>query len=1743
MDGDQPGPPRSQATGEAPQHNPHTDDVPQILPSSHSETASHINPIHTIAHHVRNNESFSRSRTSTAGSIDAATLSHSSEATWQPYSEAADQSATEDFNNAFSTDPTSERIKADLVKRERDHALDELEGWADDMELVGAPMAEGRPVNGNSAAPAVTDTDTTAKDGADDSNPWVEEDEDAALAESTLLGTSAAPIQGDYMLADNGAIVGNGQPEHDFFNSTAYGDDWSQALSSETQPPRFPEGSQLHTSITAAEEHLPAMTSDLDATSGAETVEELQQPLMESEQTEAIPAPAEEANFGEALKEVEDEFEQSPEAADATTDAFGTVFEGSDDWLQAASAGDQKLESKGNGPAWESAFGEAFDDDGFLDEDGLLEDEPAVSPLSQIHPQSIANTYVPANPAPQLGYAPVSSQPSTPALQPPASVFAPTSPIQPRSTDTERKPSHITKFFEDLPTTQRVRKPKQQVVAPPGTQPAPVAAPPTAPIPPQQRSSVPSQPSMGVQLQPPDKLELFPPRPTVSPDGSSYTTKATMQPPSASRFSPAPGASASPSSRYSAAPSSSGPISNARYSPAVPQKDPPRAPPQLQAPQQPLHPQNPQQSPQTLQPPAPPRRQSSSRYSPAPTQPSAPGRSTTSPPSSGYSPIETTNVPGHGPPPALASHRFAPRTSSPLAQPESRPTLDRSTTAPHAPPPPSINSSPESVRSQPVASTTGPPPSLARGPQPKYPPPNRPRTSSPERQASKYAPRAASEDRRASLQDHPVISQASAQRQPPASVPAPVARPEVPFRTRGPSLSDDVEFVPPVDSESLSDPFQRWKGAPKLQWSSGSTMVTHFPKRDLRFGGGRNAPACKCSAGDLKVSKIRELMPVDESVMSFPGPLKAKGKKKELLAWLAARVDSLHAEVLSSSMSLDSRLSERLLLWKLMRIFIEHDGMLSGNPTVENAVRQALVPPQDEALSSSHVRSESTTTMPGQPDGANALAVGEIRRHLLTGDREKAVWHAVDNKLWGHAMLISSTTQGTLWKQVGQEFVRNEVRSAGSDRRSLAAFYSIMAQNFDESVDELVPASARAGFQMMSTASAGGHGQSALEGLNKWQETLSLVMGNRSPQDEYGLVALGKLLRDYGRVEAAHICFLFAPSLVHLGGLDDSQAHFTLLGTEVLKAGGHDLDAILLTEVYEFGLSLRSTATSQNIPHLQAYKLYHAYVLADAGCRTEASQYCDAISTAIKSMTRPSPYYHPPLIARLEDLTQRLSYTPKDSSSWISKPAVGKVSGSVWAKFNSFVAGDDDAASNGSGPHSEGEMGPFAKMPVGTPTISRSASHADLSAFAPMGGAPPTQQASSNSRYAPSYSGTSKPSEAVSPNNTYQPNSYQPSVQTSAPRDIPKASNYTTSPSRSSSYGQSPAAPTFNPYQPHNNHLGISDTASIASSYDPPILQHPGLDQPFGSPSTTFSDRGNSSHGLPHEDMPAIEEESPAPRQENGHAHGLINGFSPSVSSAYEPASASSYAPPEDSGNAYVPYEPTPESPPASAGPNKKKSFMDLDDDDGLAARASSLKAQPSQSSAPAATRAPSEAVRLAAEADAERDRQAKEARKTSGWFNWLGGKKDPNAPTVHKAKLGEENSFYYDADLGRWVNKKDPGSATASNAGTPPPPKAIPKPAGPPTGTPTSLAPPSRSATPARSEKSEGSDDGGKGASGPPLAPPGASGPPSNPPSRPPTSMSNTSSGLDEMMVVGGRRGGAKKGKRRQVVDVMSQT
>ncbi|KAF2016741.1 hypothetical protein BU24DRAFT_209313 [Aaosphaeria arxii CBS 175.79] len=1333
---------------------------------------------------------------------------------------------------------------------------------------------------------------------------------------------------------------------------------------------------------------------------------------------------------------------------------------------------------------------------------------------------------------------PPASSMSTSSLSPPTSGHSNQAEMSgmppPPKPASSRTPSND--FFAELPVTSKPKPTGRYTPQPHVPQQSPPLHPPPHILPKERTSSwsslrneiLPDDNSHNAQLRQPDRLPVFPDHPSVPVSSNSLPVPQPVSaPPSTSRYSPAPPSSLPSTSRFSPAPPAP-PAATSRYSPA-----PPQAVPHNRNVSDPLG-----LSRSPAQPYA-PRTSSPLAYNPALDD----QRSVSQP----HDPH--VHAPGHH---TMHSADSVPRMPfrNPLegvneteeqrsAPPTGRPSTARSQTPP-------MRSSPSSTVGSP-RKTSSYTPQFQPVSQPGVLSPVRSLTQSPETTTKQPHYRQISNE-------HPPSAYGIAS--PPAPYGVQSTPPTANIIPHKRQISHDFQYIAPTD-ERVSDPLERWKGYPIFHWGLGGTVITSFPKQIPRYGGGASMPMMKCSPGEVKIQSVKDILPLSEEISKFPGPLKAKSKKKEVSTWLGRGIESLTSKVedpgIENSMNPADfkRLEEKALLWKVLQTLVDNDGHLEGNPTVEAAVRRIFSPegaedaPGNDGSFSTGADlvglSRSNTLAQAEP--LDPKAVEELRKLLTKGDREKAVWHAVDQRLWGHAMLLSSTLSKDVWKQVVQEFVRQEVKKTGRNNQALAALYEVFAGNWDDCIDELVPASARAGFQMISTDGAGSN-QDALQGLDKWRETLSLILKNRSEGDNAALLSLGRLLAGYGRVEAAHICFIFGRSMAYLGGVDDQQSDIVLVGADHRAYPldvGIDVEPILLTEIYEFALSLAATTGSHVIPHLQNYKLAHAYTLAEHGFMTDAQAYCDAIAIAMKSTTRISPYYNASFISTLDDLTKRLSQSPKDSSSsWISRPSMDKVSSSFMSKFNSFIAGDeDDAASVGVG---GAEAGPFAKIAGSTPNLSPTQSNVDLyGAYSGYSATPPAPAAPStatSSRYAPSSNAYAPRSSSEQVRPTYEP-------QGRSSFDSQPSNAYMPSPSLGAPY--TPSQAQFSPR---------SDT-SKTNSYAP--LKSP-LAPTQGSsyqPTPPLEDR-SISYGSSYEPPRAsFEASQPSVPEETTQSSG---GYEPPTTS-YEPPS-------------YQPYEPDEETKPEEEEEEKpkKKSFMDDDDDDDLAKRAASLKI----SSKSDADRKADEAFRKAAEADAQRDKEAAAKKAGGGWFGgWF--KKDPNAgPGPIKAKLGEENSFYYDPELKKWVNKKGGAAEASKPMATPPPPRSGPPSrnvsgntvaaqhalggstpsslpptsmmaGGPPTSNPQRSSsmpppmlplggPPSRSSTPGLMSDSEG---GGNKA--PPLVNPGLLA--SGPPSRPSTGLSNASS-IDDLLGAATANKGPKKGKKRggRYVDVMAQ-
>ncbi|KAE8383173.1 Sec23-binding domain of Sec16-domain-containing protein [Aspergillus bertholletiae] len=1282
-------------------------------------------------------------------------------------------------------------------------------------------------------------------------------------------------------------------------------------------------------------------------------------------------------------------------------------------------------------------------------------------------------------------------------------------------------------FYEELPlppprpksrpaSSGRYTPTANIVTSPPShSQLPPPPANPYASISPQQDSGSGGSQS---QLQQPERLDpyanLLGPSASGAPAApgaaSRYspkppTVQAGTKPPSAPRYSPAPpqsAAAAPPRTRYASQPSSVS--SQGAVLPFQPRTSSPLA----------HHEKVSYQPPEGL----------AIRTAPEPASSYAPNGMQPSPNEQEVSNSPTAPVSTAGSAIVTATPENVPAALQPISPPRN----------PYAPPA-YINEF--SKRVAPMAS---PPPAVAPpASDAQFAPPRRSQTQSPSQQASA-----------------PGLSVPSDPLQRPASVHAPgsptksanpYAPSQISIHNRVPS--QPLEFIPPSDGQEL-DPLERWKGAPIVKFGFGGSITSCFPKHIPRYAAGQAAPRIKSTPGEVKICSANDWVPITEGIVQHPGPLKNKSKKKDLIAWLSSKIAAFENEGISEAARLhpesSKRHDEKILLWKIVRILVEHDGVLEGSAEVGKSLRYIIFP----HLQNSELESTSGVNLPAfnalQPlnapaksDATDCQSMESIRNSLLVGNRDQAVWNAVDNRLWGHAMIIASTLDKSVWKQVVQEFVRREVKSTTSNSESLAALYEIFAGNVDESVDELVPPSARAGFQMVSKVGGQGSSKNALEGLDSWRDTLGLVLSNRSPEDHKALLALGRLLLSYGRTEAAHICFMFSRAAV-FGGADDPQTSIVLLGVDhqhlpmnVLQ----DNDAILLTEAYEYAVSVLASSPTPALPHLLAFKLIHACSLAEQGRKSEALQYADAITAALKATTKPSGYHNQHLLYGVDELSARLRQTTSDSgSSWISRPSMEKVSGSMWAKFNSFVAGDDsDAASTGSGKVGEGDIGPFAKL-SGTPTVSRSPSVSDfgpysLPAAQPVPGSGP-------SRYQPGsqYVPNSSPEQ-------YRGRSSLDSQRSSSfgfPFGQRRGSQEPSTPVESSTYQGGPlyGSPSAAGYQytpPQTSYMPLAPVVEDSASQPYPVGPAPMQGSPVNI--SPYQPPARDSFGEPLD-----QSSTTMPTSD-------VAGYVP-------PGASGGYEPPSVEINT-APALDTTEEPAHEDVLKKKKSFMDDDDEDDLAARAAAIqKAEKARKD-----READEAFRKAAEADAKRPPAA--AKKSSWFGGWFGGAKENNNNNSGgpiRAKLGEESSFYYDKELKKWVNKKDPNSASVSR-GTPPPPKASAPPSrsassstAPPAASiglgldsrpPSSAgAPPSLSSSPAPSSLAApppilGTTRSVSTGAAMPTPPMGSS----LPPPRPATSLSNASSIDDLLGAPQVRKGAPAKGRKKgRYVDVMAK-
>lgn len=136
--------------------------------------------------------------------------------------------------------------------------------------------------------------------------------------------------------------------------------------------------------------------------------------------------------------------------------------------------------------------------------------------------------------------------------------------------------------------------------------------------------------------------------------------------------------------------------------------------------------------------------------------------------------------------------------------------------------------------------------------------------------------------------------------------------------------------------------------------------------------------------------------------------------------------------------------------------------LIIHSPAVEEAIRTVLLgEASDSTLPGATVpafayggggsiypgdttQSQSSTVATYQ---VKSSSLDHLQDLLLRGDRKAAYRYALDEKLWAHALLISSSVDKDAWSEVAHEFIKMELANGNGseERESLKVAYGLFA--------------------------------------------------------------------------------------------------------------------------------------------------------------------------------------------------------------------------------------------------------------------------------------------------------------------------------------------------------------------------------------------------------------------------------------------------------------------------------------------------------------------------------------------------------------------------------------------------------------------------------------------------------------------------------------------------------------------------
>uniref|UniRef100_A0A7N0UYY4 Protein transport protein sec16 n=1 Tax=Kalanchoe fedtschenkoi TaxID=63787 RepID=A0A7N0UYY4_KALFE len=340
---------------------------------------------------------------------------------------------------------------------------------------------------------------------------------------------------------------------------------------------------------------------------------------------------------------------------------------------------------------------------------------------------------------------------------------------------------------------------------------------------------------------------------------------------------------------------------------------------------------------------------------------------------------------------------------------------------------------------------------------------------------------------------------------------------------------------------------------------------------------------------------------------SFPGPLVGGSVgMKDVNKWIDERIMNYENSYFKEDKAMK-------LLFALLKVACQHYGKLRSPFGIDYPLLEKESPELAVADLFASLRRNSQAInrlIQNWPSEGQVQATAyEVQNLLVSGRKTEALECAKQGQLWGPALVLAG--------QLGDQFYSETVREmalqqlvAGSPLRTL---YLLVAGKpndaFSNSTHSMPVPGVPNGMQPSAQ-----FGSKLL--LDDWEENLSVIVANRTKDDEFAIIHLGDCLwKERSEAIGAHVCYLVAEA--NFEAYSDA-ARLCLLGADHIRCPrtyAHP-EAIQRTELFEYSKVLGNSQFS--LLPFQPYKLIYAHMLAEVGKLPESLRYCQAISKTLK---------------------------------------------------------------------------------------------------------------------------------------------------------------------------------------------------------------------------------------------------------------------------------------------------------------------------------------------------------------------------------------------------------------------------------------------------------------------------------------------------------------------------------------------